>query len=100
MIRRRLHGRYNRYEDSGGYVKASNIAGKAIAITGTSLPHALSYRLTFEANVAHGPATGIFQPGFISHADEKTQKELFRAMDFRGLEDFKEFLEEAVISVR
>lgn len=73
-------------------LKASNIAGKAIAITGTSLPHALSYRLTFEANVAHGPATGIFQPGFISHADEKTQKELFRAMDFRGLEDFKEFL--------
>lgn len=73
-------------------LKASNIAGKAIAITGTSLPHALSYRLTYEARVAHGPATGIFQPGFISFADEKTQKELFRAMDFKDMDDFKSFL--------
>lgn len=73
-------------------LKASNIAGKAIAITGTSLPHALSYRLTYDGHVAHGPATGIFQPGFISYADENTKKELFRAMDFRGLDDFKEFL--------
>ena len=71
---------------------ASNIAGKAIAITGTSLPHALSYRLTYEAGVAHGPATGIFQPGFIRHADQETQKTLLGAMGFRDLEEFKSFL--------
>lgn len=73
-------------------LKASNIAGRAIAISGTSLPHALSYRLTYGANVAHGPATGIFQPGFMSYADEKTQKTLLKAMDFVSLQDFKTFL--------
>ncbi len=71
---------------------ASNIAGQAIAITGTSLPHALSYRLTYQAGIAHGPATGIFQPGFVRYADEMTQKKLLRAMDFADLDSFKKFL--------
>ena len=71
---------------------ASNIAGKAIAITGTSLPHAMSYRLTYEMHVPHGPATGIFQPGFMSYADVKTQHDLLKAMDFRDLEEFRSFL--------
>lgn len=73
-------------------LKASNIAGQAIAITGTSLPHALSYRLTYSGGVAHGPATAIFQPGFVSFADEKTQTALFRAMGFSDIEEFKTFL--------
>ncbi len=71
---------------------ASMLAGEVIAVTGTSLPHALSYRLTYQAGIAHGPATGIFQPGFMSYADEKTQKSLLRAMDFRDLNEFREFL--------
>ena len=71
---------------------ASMMAGEVIAVTGTSLPHALSYRLTYHAGIAHGPATGIFQPGFMSYADEKTQKALLRAMDFRDLNEFREFL--------
>lgn len=71
---------------------ASNIAGQAIAITGTSLPHALSYRLTYLKNVPHGPATGIFQPGFMSYADERTVRTLLRAMDFQTLDDLKAFL--------
>ena len=62
-------------------LKASNIAGRAIAIAGTSLPHALSYRLTYEARLPHGIACGIFQPGFMSFADEKDRRELLRAMD-------------------
>ena len=71
---------------------ASNIAGQAIAITGTCLPHALSYRLTYELHIAHGPATAIFQSGFMRHADEKTQKELLRAMDFKDMDEFRSFL--------
>ena len=76
----------------GDMLTASNIAGQAIAITGTSLPHALSYRLTYQAGIAHGPATGIFQPGFVKYADEMTQKKLLRAMDFADLDSFKTFL--------
>ncbi|MCR5213850.1 MAG: iron-containing alcohol dehydrogenase [Eubacterium sp.] len=73
-------------------LRASNIAGEAIAVTGTSLPHALSYRLTYQAGIKHGPATGIFQPGFMKYADEDTRKKLLTAMDFDTLEDFKYFL--------
>ena len=76
----------------GDMLTASNIAGEAIAITGTSLPHALSYRLTYQAHIAHGPATGIFQPGFMSFADEDTKKKLLKAMDFATMDDFKAFL--------
>lgn len=71
---------------------SSNIAGQVISITGTSLPHALSYRLTYQAGIAHGPATGIFQPGFISHADEDSQKKLLKAMDFKDIDDLRDFL--------
>ena len=73
-------------------LKASNIAGRAIAIAGTSLPHALSYRLTYEARVPHGIACGIFQPGFMSFADEKDRRDLLRAMDFKDMDAFKSFL--------
>ena len=76
----------------GDMLTASNIAGQAIAITGTSLPHALSYRLTYQAGIAHGPATGIFQPGFMRYADEKTKERLLRAMDFVDLDSFARFL--------
>ena len=76
----------------GDMLTASNIAGQAIAITGTSLPHALSYRLTYQAGIAHGPATGIFQPGFMRYADEKTKERLLRAMDFVDLDSFASFL--------
>ena len=76
----------------GDMLTASNIAGQAIAITGTSLPHAISYRLTYQAGIAHGPATGIFQPGFMRYADEKTKERLLRAMDFVDLDSFARFL--------
>ena len=76
----------------GDMLTASNIAGQAIAITGTSLPHALSYRLTYQAGIAHGPATGIFQPGFMRYADERTRDRLLRAMDFVDLDSFARVL--------
>ena len=76
----------------GDMLRASNIAGEAIAVTGTSLPHALSYRLTYSAGVAHGPATGIFQPGFMKYADSDSQKKILGAMGFEELDDFREFL--------
>lgn len=76
----------------GDLLTASNIAGEAIAETGTSLPHALSYRLTIQGGVKHGPATGIFQPGFMKYADESVRNKLLRAMDFTDMDEFKAFL--------
>ena len=73
---------------------ASYIAGKAIAVTGTSLPHALGYRLTYQAHIAHGPACGIFEPGFMKYASEYDRSKLLRAMDFKDMDDFRHFLGE------
>jgi len=49
---------------------AANYGGKAISVTGTSIPHALSYRLTYELGMPHGMAIGVFEPGFMKYADE------------------------------
>jgi alcohol dehydrogenase len=43
---------------------AAYLAGKAINITRTTGPHALSYYLTFNYNVQHGQAVALFLPKF------------------------------------
>jgi alcohol dehydrogenase class IV len=43
---------------------AAHLAGKAINITRTTGPHALSYYLTAHHNIPHGQAVGLFLPVF------------------------------------
>jgi alcohol dehydrogenase class IV len=45
-------------------LEAAHLAGKAINITRTTGPHALSYYLTANFNVAHGQAVSLFLPAF------------------------------------
>lgn len=47
-----------------GILLAAYLAGKAINITRTTGPHALSYYLTATFNIPHGQAVGIFLPLF------------------------------------
>jgi len=47
---------------------ASMYAGIAISYTGTSIPHGLSYRVTYKLGVPHGKAIGYFQYGFLKEA--------------------------------
>jgi len=58
---------------------ASTIAGMAISHTGTSLPHGLSYSVTYELDVPHGKAVGMFLGGFVA--------------GYEGKEDVREVLE-------
>jgi alcohol dehydrogenase class IV len=46
--------------------KASVLSGKAIAVTRTTAPHALSYPLTILCGVPHGAATGLLLSHFVS----------------------------------
>lgn len=46
------------------FMHASVVAGMAIAHTGTSIPHGLSYPVTYELGIPHGKAVGFFLPGF------------------------------------
>ena len=56
-------------EDYQNMMNASCMAGMAIAHTATSIPHALSYRLTYSAHMAHGKACGYFLAGYVREAD-------------------------------
>lgn len=70
-------------------------AGMAITHTGTSLPHGLSYAVTYEMGVPHGKAVGIFLPGFLEHyqAKEEVQAAL-TWMGFENVERFTSYLDE------
>ncbi len=46
---------------------ASNLAGKAINITQTTAPHAMSYKLTSLTKIAHGHAVALCLPGVFEY---------------------------------
>lgn len=52
----------NREEILQSILRASNLAGRAIAITRTTAAHALSYGLTSRYGIAHGHAVGLCFP--------------------------------------
>lgn len=57
-------------EDRKDLMCASTMAGLSIAVTGTCLPHALSYTLTMEADIPHGKAAGFFLSRFLRETGE------------------------------
>lgn len=71
---------------------ASNYAGIAIKLAGTSAPHALSYRQTFEFGVQHGKAIGHFQPGYLKYADAADKDILLGSAGFKDFDTFEEFI--------
>lgn len=66
---------------------ASTIAGMAIAHTGTSLPHALSYRLTYDDGIAHGTACAYFLTSFVKEAPEEYQRQILDLMQIRSIDE-------------
>lgn len=48
-------------------MEGSNLAGKAIAIAGTTVPHAMSYRLTGLYGIAHGHGVALTLPKVWKH---------------------------------
>ncbi|MCI8298757.1 MAG: iron-containing alcohol dehydrogenase [Lachnospiraceae bacterium] len=70
-------------------------AGMAIAHTGTSIPHGLSYPITYEMHVPHGKAVGIFLPGFLtSYQNQEEVQFVLGQMGFASVEEFTEYLDE------
>lgn len=52
--------------------RAAHSAGKAINISKTTTPHALSYLLTSKFGIPHGQAASVFLPLFIAYNDKTT----------------------------
>ena len=63
---------------------ASCFAGMAIAQTGTSIPHALSYILTYDLHMPHGKAAAYFLPRFLKEARQDDQDAIFAAAGFEN----------------
>ena len=78
-------------EDAGILMRASVLAGMSIAGSGTSLPHALSYVLTYDLSLAHGRAVGYFLPAFMEAAPAAERDELLRLSGFENVAEFKDF---------
>ncbi len=79
-------------EDYAKLMRASTFGGIAIAQTGTSIPHALSYILTYDQKIPHGKAAGYFLGRFISFAKEEDQKAILKASGFASADELNAFL--------
>lgn len=83
-------------EDYRNLLLASMYAGLAIAQTGTALPHAISYELTYHAGIPHGVACGWFLPRYLQLSAEKgfskEAETLLSAGGFSSLTDFAAFV--------
>lgn len=80
-------------EDFRNMMNASTYAGMAIAHTGTSIPHGLSYYPTYELGVAHGKACAYFMEGYIREASKEDREEMLRLAGFSDVEELAAYLD-------
>lgn len=64
-----LKNNIRNYETYELLMMISAYAGMAISHTGTSLPHKMSYSVTYNQNIPHGKAVGAFLAAYMKHAD-------------------------------
>lgn len=72
-------------------MRASCFAGMAIAQTGTSLPHALSYALTYDLHLPHGVSVGLFEAGYLRALPKEEQLTALKMAGFASIEEWEEF---------
>lgn len=78
-------------EDYQNLIKASGLGGIAIAQTGTCLPHALSYPVTFELGMPHGRAIGYFEAAFLKASPKELSAMILDQAEFSSPEAFEDF---------
>lgn len=80
-------------EDYEKMLRASMIAGMAITHTGTSLPHGLSYPVTYELGVPHGKAVGMFLGGYLeNYKDKEDSGKVLSLLGFTSAREFRSYL--------
>lgn len=80
-------------EDYRRLLHASAVAGMAITHTGTSLPHGLSYPVTYELKLPHGRAVGMFLGGYVeTYRDKEAVREVLTMLGFTAAEELREYL--------
>ena len=81
-------------------LRASMMAGMAIAHTATTIPHGLSYAVTTHLGVPHGMATAYFTAGYLAEAPEADRDYLLKTAGFASLEDFRDTYHAACGEIR
>ena len=72
---------------------ASMLAGMAITHTSTSLPHALSYAVTYHLGTPHGKACGYFLGGYVdTYGDPAVATQAVNLLGFDTTSDFRTYL--------
>ena len=84
------------HKDRAAMILAAHLAGKAINISQTTAPHALSYALTVRFGVAHGHAVGLTLPTLLSYNSQVTGEDV---QDDRGVEHVRTQMEAVVTAL-
>ena len=80
-------------EDYTHMLHASMVAGLAITHTGTSLPHGLSYPVTYHLGIPHGRAVGMFLGGFLeNYGDPAQAQETLDLLGFANAAQFRAYM--------
>jgi alcohol dehydrogenase class IV len=75
-------------------IRAANLSGRAINISKTTGPHALSYGLTMVLDVPHGIAVSLLMSGFLKrHQDLPVMEEICKVIGFPASEAWIEMLQ-------
>lgn len=72
-------------------LESCTLGGMAISHTGTSLPHGLSYMVTYEMGLPHGKAVGIFLAGYLKFCETKDKETAGRVLSLLGFESSDAF---------
>ena len=79
------------YEAYDSLMLASCLAGMAITHTGTSIPHGLSYYLTYNKDIPHGKAVGLFLPGYLKVIQKEMPDEVSEVLAMLGFDEIEQF---------
>ena len=89
-----------------GYMMiGSNLAGKAINISKTTAPHALSYAITTKFGIPHGHAVAMILPHFFNlnfsckDVDNRIMTEVFSFMNCSSPENAKEYFQKIMSDI-
>ena len=73
-------------------MRSAAIAGMSIAQSGTSIPHALSYILTYDLGIPHGQAVAYYLTGFLAEAPINAKNKILHLSGFSDMTDFDTFI--------
>lgn len=79
--------------DYAAMLHASMVAGMAITHTGTSLPHGMSYPVTYALGIPHGRAVGMFLGGFVeTYQDQAAAVQAVQMLGFETPAQFRSYM--------